>query len=308
MAEITASLVKQLREQTGAGMMDCKKALAENDGDLDAAVDWLRTKGLSAAAKKAGRAATEGLVGVAVEGTTGGLVEVNAETDFVARNETFQGFVAELATLTLSSDGDVDKLAEVAYPGSGRTVAEELTHNIATIGENMNLRRAAVMSVDEGVVCSYVHNQLAPGLGKIGILVGLESSADKAALEALGKQLAMHIAAAQPQAVDADSLDPEMVERERQVQMEMARESGKPEEIVAKMVEGRMQKFYSEATLLHQVWVIDGESKVSKVLEQASKDLGAPVKVAGFVRFALGEGIEKEEQDFAAEVAATLGN
>ena len=308
MAEITASLVKQLREQTGAGMMDCKKALAENDGDLDAAVDWLRTKGLSAAAKKAGRAATEGLVGVAVEGTTGGLVEVNAETDFVARNETFQGFVAELATLTLSSDGDVDKLAEAAYPGSGRTVAEELTHNIATIGENMNLRRAAVMSVDEGVVCSYVHNQLAPGLGKIGILVGLESSADKAALEALGKQLAMHIAAAQPQAVDADSLDPEMVERERQVQMEMARESGKPEEIVAKMVEGRMQKFYSEATLLHQVWVIDGESKVSKVLEQASKDLGAPVKVAGFVRFALGEGIEKEEQDFAAEVAATLGN
>ena len=280
MAEITASLVKQLRESTGAGMMDCKKALAENDGDIEAATDWLRTKGLSAAAKKAGRAATEGLVGVAVEGTTGALVEVNAETDFVARNETFQGFVAELSKLAVAAGGDIDALSAMDYPGSGRTVADQLTHNIATIGENMSLRRTAIMSVDEGVVCSYVHNQLAPGLGKIGILVGLESSADKAALEALGKQLAMHIAAAQPQAVDADSLDPETVERERQVQTEMARESGKPEEIVAKMVEGRMQKFYSEATLLHQVWVIDGESKVAKVLEQAGKDMGAPVTVS----------------------------
>ena len=307
MAEITAALVKQLRETSGAGMMDCKKALTESGGDLDAAVDWLRKKGLAAAAKKAGRVAAEGLVGVAAEGTRGAVVEVNSETDFVARNETFQDFVRKVAGIALQVGGDIEALKAAKFPGTGNAVADELTTMIARIGENMNLRRAASITVGEGVVCSYIHNQTAPGLGKIGVLVGLESKGDKAKLEALGRQLAMHVAAAQPQAVDRSGVDASALERERDVLSEQARASGKPEDIIAKMVEGRLRKFYEEVVLLEQVFVIDGESKVSKVLEGAAKQVGAPVAIAGFVRIQLGEGIEREEQDFAAEVAATLG-
>lgn len=307
MAEITAALVKQLRETSGAGMMDCKKALTETAGDLEAAVDWLRKKGLAAAAKKAGRVAAEGLVGVAAEGTRGAVVEVNSETDFVARNDAFQGFVAKVAEVALQVGGDLEALKAAQFPGTGNAVADELTNMIARIGENMNLRRAAAVTVNDGVVCSYIHNQTAPGLGKIGVLVGLESTGDKAKLEALGKQLAMHVAAAQPQAVDRSGVDASALERERDVLSEQARASGKPEDIIAKMVEGRLRKFYEEVVLLEQVFVIDGETKVSKVLEAAAKDAGAPVAIAGFVRLQLGEGIEREEQDFAAEVAATLG-
>ncbi|MEQ8357799.1 MAG: translation elongation factor Ts [Kiloniellaceae bacterium] len=307
MAEITAALVKELRESSGAGMMDCKKALTESGGDLDAAVDWLRKKGLAAAAKKAGRVAAEGLVGVAAEGTKGAVVEVNSETDFVARNEAFQGFVRGVAQIALEQGGDLEKIQAAGYPGAGHSVAEALTGMIAKIGENMALRRSAGLSVNDGVVCSYIHNQTAAGLGKIGVLVGLESTGDKAKLEALGRQLAMHVAAAQPQAVDRDGVDASALDRERDVLSEQARASGKPEEIIAKMVEGRLRKFYEEVCLLEQVFVIDGENKVGKVLETAAKDLGAPVAIAGFVRFQLGEGVERDEQDFAAEVAATLG-
>ncbi|MGD1880137.1 MAG: translation elongation factor Ts [Kiloniellaceae bacterium] len=307
MAEITAALVKELRETSGAGMMDCKKALTESGGDLEAAVDWLRKKGLAAAAKKAGRVAAEGLVGVAAEGTTGAVVEINSETDFVARNENFQEFVRNVAQIALEQGGDLDKIQAAPYPGSGNSVADKLTAMIGTIGENMALRRAAGITVSEGVVCSYIHNQTAPGLGKIGVLIGLASAGDKAKLEALGRQLAMHVAAAQPQAVDRDGVDASALDRERDVLSDQARASGKPEEIIAKMVEGRLRKFYEEVVLLEQVFVIDGETKVNKVLENAAKDVGAPVTIAGFVRFQLGEGVEREEQDFAAEVAATLG-
>jgi elongation factor Ts len=312
MAEITAALVKELRETSGAGMMDCKKALTESGGDIEAAVDWLRKKGLAAAAKKAGRVAAEGLIGVAAADGQGAVVEVNAETDFVARNEQFQGFVRQVADLALKSGGDIEALRAQPYPGSGRSVAEELTQMIATIGENMNLRRIAVLSVPAGCVASYVHNQAAPGLGKIGVLVALESTGestgDRTRLAALGRQLAMHVAAAAPQAVDASGVDPEALARERDVLAEQARASGKPEEIIQKMVEGRLRKFYEDVCLLDQTFVIDGENKVRKVLEQAAKELGAPVKVTGFVRFMLGEGIEREETDFAAEVAAQLGH
>ncbi|MGF1631108.1 MAG: translation elongation factor Ts [Kiloniellaceae bacterium] len=307
MAEITATLVKELRETSGAGMMDCKKALTESGGDLEAAVDWLRKKGLAAAAKKAGRVAAEGLVGVAAEGARGAVVEVNSETDFVARNDGFQDFVRKVAETALQVGGDIEALKAAKFPGSGNAVADELTNMIAKIGENMNLRRAAGVTVGDGVVCSYIHNQTAPGLGKIGVLVGLESTGDKGKLEALGKQLAMHVAAAHPQAVDRSGVDASALERERGVLSEQARASGKPEDVIAKMVEGRLRKFYEEACLLEQTFVFDGETKVSKVLEAAAKDVGAPVAVAGFVRIQLGEGIEREEQDFAAEVAATLG-
>ncbi len=307
MAEITAALVKELRDKTGAGMMDCKKALTETGGDLEAAVDWLRKKGLSAAAKKAGRTAAEGLVAAAVSGTKGAAVEVNAETDFVARNEQFQAFAAQVAELALEAGGDIEALKAMDYPGSGRSVAEELTNLIATIGENMNLRRTAALEVSDGVVCPYIHSAVAEGLGKIAVLVALESTADKAKLTELGRQIAMHVAAANPQALDVESVDQAMLDREREVLSEQARASGKPEEIVAKMVEGRMRKYYEEVVLLEQVYVIDQESKVKKVVEQAGKDLGAPVRLAGFVRFQLGEGIEKEEADFAAEVAAARG-
>jgi len=307
MAEITAALVKELREKTGAGMMDCKKALAENDGDLEAAVDWLRTKGLAAAAKKAGRVAAEGLVGVHIEGNKGAVCEVNAETDFVARNDAFQALVGNITKLAVDAGEDIDALNAMDYPGTGRTVAEEVTHNIATIGENMNIRRTASLSVENGVLASYVHNQLVPGLGKIAVLVALESDGGTDGLDAVGKQLAMHIAAARPQSIGRDDLDQESVERERQVLIEQARESGRPDNIIEKMVEGRLRKFYEEVCLLEQTFVIDGESKLSKVVEDAGKAAGGAVKVTGFKLFVLGEGIEKKEEDFAAEVAAAAG-
>ena len=304
MAEITAALVKELREKTGAGMMDCKKALGETAGDLEGAVDWLRKKGLSAAAKKAGRVAAEGLVGVAVDGAVGAMVEVNSETDFVARNDTFQGFVAAVAKLALTGGTDVETLKGAPCPGASRSVANELTHLVATIGENMSLRRAARLTVGTGVVASYVHNALAPGLGKIGVLVALESSAPADKLAAFGRQLAMHVAAANPQALDIGSVDARALEREREVLREQARTSGKADAIIDKMVEGRLRKFYEEVVLLEQVYVIDGESRVKAAVAAAAKELGAPIAVKAFARFQLGEGIQKEQGDFAAEVAA----
>ena len=304
---ITASLVKDLRTATGAGMMDCKKALMETNGDLDAAIDWLRKKGLSAAAKKASRVASEGLVGVSSTGTVGTLIEVNSETDFVARNEDFQGFVKTLAGLAASAD-DIEALGGMDYPSTGRSVNEELTHNIATIGENMSLRRMDKLSVSEGAVITYVHNAVTDGLGKIGVLVALESTASSDALTALGKQLAMHVAAAAPASLSADDLDPEMMARERKILVDQAIQSGKPADIAEKMVEGRMKKFMKEVVLLEQTFVIDGETEVRKVIENAARDAGAPITMTGFARFNLGEGIEKEESDFAAEVAAQLGN
>ncbi len=307
MAEITAALVKELREKTGAGMMDCKKALGETQGDLEGAFDWLRKKGLAAAAKKAGRVAAEGLIGLAVEGTRGALVEVNAETDFVARNEQFQGFVRQVARQALDA-GDIDALASAAYGSEGKSVAETMTQLIATIGENMTLRRMAKLKVGSGVVVGYVHNSQAPGLGKIGVLIGLESTGDAGKLAAFGKQLAMHVAAANPQSLDISSVDPAALERERNVLAEQARTSGKAEEIIAKMVEGRLRKYYEEVVLLEQVYVIDGESRVKAAVAAAAKEAGAPIAVVGFHRMVLGEGIQREQKDFAAEVAAQLGS
>ena len=306
MAEITAASVKELRERTGAGMMDCKKALAENNGEMEASVDWLRAKGLAAAAKKAGRTAAEGLVGVAVDGPKGAVVEVNSETDFVAKNEQFQDFVKNVSEIALKTGSDIEALKSAAYP-TGGTVEEKLTDNIATIGENQSLRRAALLEVGEGVVVSYVHNAAAPGLGKIGVLVALESAADTTALQALGKQLAMHIAAANPLALNADDLDPALLEREKAIAVEKANESGKPANIVEKMVEGSMAKFRKEHSLVSQLFVMDNKTPVSDVVAAAGKDAGAPIALKGFVRFQLGEGIEKKQDDFAAEVAAAAG-
>jgi elongation factor Ts len=307
MAEITAALVKELREKTGAGMMDCKKALGETAGDLEAAIDWLRKKGLAAAAKKAGRVAAEGLVAVAAAGTKGVAVEVNAETDFVARNEQFQGFASTVAKVALDVGSDVETIKAAAFPGADKSVADQLTALISTIGENMNLRRAARLEVSQGVVATYMHSATAPGLGKIGVLVALESAGDTAKLEALGKQIAMHVAAANPLFLDVSSVDTTALDRERDVLTEQAKASGKPAAVIEKMVEGRVRKYYEEVCLLEQVFVIDQENKISKVVENAAKDVGAPIKLTGFARFALGEGIEKEEKDFAAEVAAQLG-
>jgi len=306
MAEITAASVKELRERTGAGMMDCKKALSENDGEMEASVDWLRAKGLAAAAKKAGRTAAEGLVGVAVAGTRGAVVEVNSETDFVAKNEQFQGFVRDVSSLALTTGSDIDALNNAAYP-SGGTVAEALTQNIATIGENQSLRRASVLDVSEGVVVSYVHNAAAPNMGKIGVLVALESAAPTAALTALGKQLAMHIAAANPLALNADGLDADLLARERAIAVEKANESGKPANIVEKMVDGTMAKFAKENALLSQIFVIDGKTPVTDIVAAASKDAGSQITLKAFERFQLGEGIARAESDFAAEVAAASG-
>jgi len=297
MADVTAGLVKELREQTGAGMMDCKKALTETDGDIDSAVDWLRKNGLSAAAKKAGRVAAEGLIGIHVEGLSGAIVEVNSETDFVARNDIFQGFVAAVAQIAFDQGGDLAKINAAAYLDTDRTVAEELIRLISTIGENMAIRRAAMVAVDAGSVAAYVHNQIVPGLGKIGVLVALESSADGGALAQTGKQLAMHIAAAAPQAVDRDGVDAGVLDRERQVLADQARASGKPEEIIEKMVEGRLRKYYEEIVLLEQTFVVDGESKIRAVIENAAKDAGAPIKVAAFTRFVLGEGVARDGAD-----------
>ena len=302
MAEITAAAVKNLREKTGAGMMDCKRALTECGGDAEAAFDWLRKKGLSAAAKKSGRVAAEGLVGVASMANKAAMVEVNAETDFVARNETFQALVAAVAQIALEVGDDVEMIRAAPFPGTGRSVAEELTHLVATIGENMHLRRAKVLTVPHGVVATYVHNALKPGLGKIGVLVAVESGSEQSALETLGRQVGMHVAATRPDALDVDAVDPAALEREKAVLTEQARASGKPDAIIEKMVEGRIRKYYEEVVLLEQVWVHDGESRVRAVVKKAGATL------SGFERFHLGEGIDKPTGgDFAAEVAAAAG-
>jgi elongation factor Ts len=306
MAEVTAALVKELREKTGAGMMDCKRALAENSGEIEAAVDWLRKKGLSAAAKKAGRVAAEGLIGVATRGPVGAVVEVNSETDFVARNQAFQSFVRTVSELALDGDGELESLKESQYPGTGRSVEEELTHLISTIGENLVLRRVKRLSTKEGGVFSYIHNALGPGLGKIGVIVTLASSAPADRLAGLGKQLAMHIAAANPLYLDIPSVPQAALDRERDVLREQARATGKPDSMVDRMVEGRLRKFYEEFVLLEQIFVVDQEARIAKVVEQAAKAAGAPITVASFARFALGEGIERQRTDFAAEVAAQL--
>jgi len=310
MAEITAAMVRDLREKTGAGMMDCKKALVETGGEMEAAIDWLRKKGLAAAAKKSGRVAAEGLIGVASAPRTAAMVEVNAETDFVARNELFQNFVATVAELALTVGDDVEALKNARWPGSmdlveggtaHRTVAEQLTHLIATIGENMTIRRTKRLHVPEGVVATYVHSAVKPGLGKIGVLVALEGASEAEVMETLGRQIGMHVAAARPEALDISAVDPAALEREKAVLTEQAKASGKPEAVIQKMVEGRIRKYYEEVVLLEQVWVHDGESRVKAVVEKAG------VRLAGFARFQLGEGIEKQQTDFAAEVAAAAG-
>ncbi len=306
MADITAAMVKDLREKSGAGMMDCKKALNEAAGDMDAALDWLRTKGLAAAQKKSSRTAAEGLVGVATSGTVGAAVEVNSETDFVAKNDQFQAFVKDVTAIALKTSDDVEALKNEAMPQGG-TVAEVLTNNVATIGENQSLRRAKRLEVSKGAVVSYVHNQQAPGLGKIGVLVALESDAADDVLQSLGRQLAMHIAAAFPKALNEEDLDEAEIERERAIATEKAAESGKPADIIAKMVEGSIAKYRKEHALVSQLFVIDGKTKISDVVAKAGKDAGAEIKLVDYVRFQLGEGIEKEASDFAAEVAAASG-
>ncbi|MGH6944702.1 MAG: translation elongation factor Ts [Geminicoccaceae bacterium] len=307
MAEISAARVKQLREQTGAGMMDCKTALAETDGDLEAATDWLRKKGLAAAAKRAGRVAAEGLVAVRVEGRSGALIEVNSETDFVARNDDFQKLVGAIADLAPAARGDLDRLLAARMPASGRSVADEITRSIAIIGENINLRRSAAIEVDEGAVGTYVHAALAPGLGKIGVLVGLRSAGDPEQLAALGKQLAMHVAAARPQAVSIDRLDSALVRRERAIYAEQARATGKPESIIDKIVDGRMRKYYEEAVLLEQVFVVDPDLKVKDAVDRVAEKIGSSITVTGFARFALGEGVGGPESDSADGAAPPAG-
>lgn len=306
MAEVTAAAVKALRESSGAGMMDCKKALAETNGDMTAAQDWLRAKGLATASKKSSRTAAEGLVGVATHGATGAVVEVNSETDFVAKNEQFQDFVRNVTAIALEIGEDFAALKAAAYPGGG-TVDEKLTNNIATIGENQTLRRARKLAVSEGRVVSYVHNAVTAGLGKIGVLVALESAAPAETLEALGKQLAMHVAAAFPLALDESGIPADLIARERAIAAEKAAESGKPAELHAKMIDGAVAKFAKENALLNQVFVIDGKSKVADVVAKAGKDAGTPIKLVDYARIQLGEGIEKEASDFAAEVAKAAG-
>ena len=300
MAEITATMVKDLRETSGAGMMDCKKALVESGGDMQGAIDWLRKKGLSAAAKKSGRVAAEGLIGIAMAPGKAAMVEINAETDFVARNEAFQGFVETAARLALESGEDVEALKAAAYPGTGRNVADELVQLVATIGENMNIRRVAVIEAPGGVAASYMHGALKPGLGKIGVIVGLDGHANEA-IETLGRQVGMHVAATRPDVLSIAEVDPAALERETNVLTEQARASGKPDAVIEKMVAGRIKKYYEDVVLLEQVWVHDGESKVKAVVEAAGAG------IIRFERFHLGEGIEKESTDFAAEVAAAAG-
>lgn len=304
MAEITASMVKELREKTGAAMMDAKKALTESGGNMDAAVDWLRKKGLSTAEKKSSRTAAEGLVAMALSGTAGAVVEVNAETDFVGRNAEFQSFASKAATIALGVKS-VEDLAKASYEG-GRNVQDGLTDLIAKIGENMKLRRMGRLSVGKGVVAGYIHNAIAPNMGKIGVLVALESEGNTEKLQALGRQIAMHAAAAFPKFLDRSGVDPTELEREKNVLRDQAKASGKPAEIIEKMLEGRLRKYYEEVCLLEQIYVMDNERSITKVLEDATKDVGAPVKLTGFIRMQLGEGIEKEEKDFAAEVAAVV--
>lgn len=304
MAQITAAMVKSLRDQTSAGMMDCKKALNETDGDLEAAADWLRTKGIAKADKKAGRVAAEGLVAVALAPKTGALVEVNSETDFVARNEAFQSAVAEIAGLAVSVDS-TEELAN-AKTSSGENVKDYLTTLVAKIGENMSLRRMARLTVSDGTVSGYIHNSAADGMGKIGVLVALESAGDVAKLEELGKKIAMHIAATNPLALTVDDLDQDIVSKEREMLKAEALESGKPEAIVDKMVEGRMVKFFKESVLMTQIFVMDGERSIEQVIADEAKALGEDIKMTGYVRMGVGDGIAKKEEDFAAEVAAAV--
>ena len=309
MADITARMVKELRDKNGAGMMDCKKALTETNGDMDAASDWLRTKGLAKAAKKGSRVAAEGLVGVVVDGTSGAAVEVNSETDFVARNEQFQQMVSAIATVALGSEGNLETLAGSEFPGSGKSIADHVTEMVATIGENMTVRRTDSISVGNGVIASYVHNQAAPGIGKIGVLVGIETDGDAEAAREFGKKIAMHVASVDPSplALTADGVDPAVVDRERQIFAEQARESGKPDNIIEKMVEGRIRKFYQEVALMSQSFVMDPDNTIEQTVKNAESEVGAPVKITGFVRMKLGEGIDTgPEEDFAAEVAKTV--
>lgn len=306
MAAITASMVSELRQATGAGMMDCKAALTETGGDIEAAVDWLRKKGLAKAAKKAGRVAAEGLVGIAVSGTRGVVVEVNSETDFVARNDQFQELVRSVAGVALGGNGDVEALKNAAHPAGG-TVQEAVANAVATVGENMTLRRVGLLSVSQGVVASYMHNSVGDGLGKIGVLVALESSGNAEALQAIGRQVAMHIAATNPQGLDGNSIDPAIVERERAVLADKARASGKPEAVIEKIVESGIKTFFKEVTLVDQPFVHDSSKTVAQAVNEAAKAAGAPIVLKGYLRFGLGEGIEKETSDFAAEVAAAAG-
>ncbi len=306
MAVVTAATVKELRERTGAGMMDAKKALTEANGDIEAAVDALRAKGLATAQKKSSRTAAEGLVGIEVSGLKGVAVEVNSETDFVAKNEQFQDFVRKVTGVALTTGDDVDTLKAAEYPVGG-TVGDKLTSSIATIGENQSIRRIKTVSVSEGVVVSYMHNAVAPNLGKIGVLVALEGDVAADVLEPLGKQIGMHIAAAFPLALNADGLDAELIARERKIAEEKAAESGKPAEVQAKMVDGAIAKFAKENALLSQLFVIDNKTPIADVVAKAAKDAGGKITLKDYVRFQLGEGIEKEETDFAAEVAAAAG-
>ncbi|NKN36462.1 elongation factor Ts [Agrobacterium sp. a22-2] len=304
MAEITAALVKELREKSGAGMMDCKKALTETNGDIEAAIDWLRAKGIAKADKKSGRTAAEGLIGIASAGTKAVVVEVNSETDFVARNDAFQDIVRGVSAVALSTDGTVEAIGAATYPATGKSVTDTIKDAIATIGENMNLRRAALLSVEDGVVATYVHNAAAEGLGKLGVLVALKSTGNKDVLTAIGRQVAMHIAATNPLAIRSEEVDAAVAERERNVFIEQSRASGKPDAIIEKMVEGRMRKFFEEVALLSQAFVINPDLTVGAAIKEAEKEAGAPIEVTGMARLLLGEGIEKEETDFAAEVAA----
>lgn len=308
MTAVTTQMVKELREKTGAGMMDCKTALTENNADMETAIDWLRKKGLSKAAKKSGRIAADGLVGVVADGKSGAIVEVNSETDFVARNDKFQDLVKAITGVAQSVAGNFEKLRDAKFPGKSISVADHVKEMIATIGENLSLRRSGGLKVSEGLVTSYVHNAVAPGLGKIGVLIALQSKAAPEKLATIGRQLCMHIAAASPIAVSAEDLDPKVIERERAVYLEQAKLTGKPADVIEKMVEGRLRKeFMQQVVLMQQVFVVDGKETVQAILKGVEKDVGSAVKIAGFLRFALGEGIEKKEEDFAAEVAALTG-
>ena len=304
---LSASTIKELREKSGAGMMDCKKALTETDGNMEEAIDWLRKQGLSAVAKKSGRVAAEGLIGVTINNNSGAMVEINSETDFVARNELFQNFVKTCSTLVLSSKNDIEALQKLPFPNSDRTVNQELANNIATIGENMNIRRVEFLEVSEGILASYVHNNVADGLGRFGVLVALESKAKNINLLETGKQVAMHIAATSPKSLNIEDLDPQIVEREREVLIDQAMASGKPKEIAEKMVQGRMNKFYQEVVLNEQVSVVDGETKIKDLIKKLSSDINHDVKIKGFKILKLGDGIEVGENNFAADVAATAG-
>jgi len=305
---ITAQMVKELRLKSSAGMMDCKKALIEMNGDMDAAVDWLRKKGLATASKKSGRVASEGLIGISLEDNLGAIVEVNSETDFVARNQEFQEFVISISDVAIKNNGNLDKILNSNFPNSEKNVMDTLTDKIAKIGENMSIRRSEIVSVSNGTIIGYMHNAVHDSLGKIGVLVALESKADKTSLQKLGKELAMHIAATSPSSISIEDLSPELVERERKVLIDQAIASGKPEDIAKKMVEGRLRKFYSEVVLLEQIFVIDGETKVSDVIKKVSKDLNQDIKINNFIRYNLGEGIEKNTKNFADEVAEQLSD